>query len=93
MEDDVERTMNIEEEYECKDDVTAPLHKSNGKEETRKNEDSNESKVKDDIAQDNVHSETVPLTNSANFQNPAVETNGNSVELQKKKKKPLTREV
>ena len=93
MEEDVEKAMDIEEEYDYKDDVTKPLKLEKEPDKTGTHD---EIKANDDSYHDNVNSETIPLTDSnrPNFQNPIIEKNGKGVDLEKKKKKKaLTKQV
>ena len=92
MEEDVEKAIDIEEEYDYKDDVTKPLKLEK---EPEKISAHDEIKANDYSNHDNVTSETIPLTDSNNFQNPIIEENGRDIKLEKKKKKKkaLTKEV
>ena len=93
MEQDVEKAMDIEEEYDYKDDVTKPLKLEKKPEKTGPHD---EIKANDDSNHDNIDSETIPLTDSKrpNFQNPIIEKNGKGTDLEKKKKKKaLTKQV
>ena len=61
MEEDVEKAMDIEEEYDYKDDVTKPLKLEKKPEKTGTHD---EIKANDDSNHDNIDSETIPLTDS-----------------------------
>ena len=88
MEEDVEKAMDIEEEYDYKDDVTKPLKL--GKE-PYKTGTHDEIKANDDSNHDNIDSETIPLTDSKrpNFQNPIIEKNGRVLIWRKRRKRKL----
>ena len=93
MEEDVEKAMDIEEEYDYKDDGTKPLQLEKKPDKTGTHD---EIKANDDSNHDNIKSETIPLTvsNRPNFQNPIIEKNGRGTDLEnRKKKKALTKQV